>query len=421
MKPTKLSFKEAAIQILKRFSEPKTPKEITSIAIEEGLVETQGETPDATLGALIYTDIKTNKQTPFKKVGKGLFTLNSTNESANSPHITIYNQNELVKDALRKKLHTMDPFQFEYLIADLLQKIGYENVEVTKRTGDKGIDIKANLTVGGLTNVKTVIQVKRYNINNKIDGKIIAQLRGSAEVDQRGLVITTSSFQKSAIEEAKAINKMPVALVDGDKLINLLIKYELGIKKNHLVVISIDEDYFENSSSTSEQKADNEKSRSIWPLPGGTNSYVETLNLVLETIERGTNKKSTLIKWMINNFENVESEKTTWSYLNVPRNMGLVEMRDSIFTLTKDGNEYFKNRDLDFLYQTISKNILAFSDIYEFLKTIDKPQNDEQILDFLKENFDIGWTTFAQVRFRLQWLVNLKKLKSTDDGYMVIK
>jgi len=68
----------------------------------------------------------------------------------------------------------MDPFQFEYLVAELLEKIGYENVEVTSRSGDKGIDVVGDLTVGGLTDVKTVIQVKRYSEGNNDSGQFPA-------------------------------------------------------------------------------------------------------------------------------------------------------------------------------------------------------------------------------------------------------
>jgi hypothetical protein len=417
----KYSFREAAIKILERFSEPKTASEITKIALEEGMVETSGETPEATMGAQIYLDIKTKKNSPFKKVGRGLFTLTSKSESPNAPSIIIYNQNELVKKELLNKLLSMDPYQFEYLIADLLQKIGYENVFVTKRSGDKGIDIMANLTVGGITNVKTVIQVKRYGLGNKIDGKIIAQLRGSAEVDQRGLVITTSDFQKSAIEESKASNKMPVSLVDGIRLIELLVRYEIGIKKEQLTIFSLDNQYFENESDNSQKSVDSEKSRVIWPLPGGINSYVDTLNKLLLTIKEGTTDKQGLINWILKNFENVKSEKTTWGYINVPKNMGLIYFKDGVCKLTEAGEEYLKTKDLEFLYETISKNILAFDDIYQFLKTVGEPQSQEQILDYLKENFDIEWTTFAQVNFRLLWLLNLKKIQSDDSGYFVSK
>jgi HJR/Mrr/RecB family endonuclease len=417
MTEKKYSFKEAAVKILERFSEPKTAKEITDIALEEGLLDTFGVTPEATMAAQIYLDINNNKNTVFKKIGRGLFTLITKKESANSPHLIIYNQNQLVQKELKDRLLSMDPFQFEYLVADLLQKIGYENVNVTKRSGDKGIDINANLTVGGITNVKTVIQVKRYGINNKIDGKIIAQLRGSSEVDQRGLVITTSEFQKSAIEEAKASNKMPVSLVNGDKLIELLIKYGVGIKKDQLTILSIDNQYFENETSSNEKNNDSEKSRSIWPLPGGIYSYIDTLDKLLETIKNGTIDKKGLISWVINTFENVRSEKTSWGYINVPKNMGLIVFIDGKCQLTEAGKKYLSSKDLNFLYETISKNILAFDDIYQFLKTAKEPQNEEQILDYLKENFDIEWTTYAQVNFRLLWLENLKKIKNTDKGY----
>lgn len=415
---TKYSFKEAAVKILQRFAEPKTAKEIVDIALEEGLIETSGETPEATMAAQIYLDINNNKNTQFKKVGRGLFVIANKTESANSPHVIIHTQNELVKTELKNRLLTMDPFQFEYLVADLLQEIGYENVVVTRRSGDKGVDIIANLTVGGITNVKTVIQVKRYSIANKIDGKIIAQLRGSAEVDQRGLVITTSEFQKSAIEESKAANKMPVSLINGDRLIDLLIKYGVGIKKDQLTVLSIDSQYFENEPETNQKKIDTEKNRSIWPLPGGIYSYIETLNKLLEIIKRGTNEKKGLVNWLIKNFENVRSEKTSWGYISVPRNMGLIDFKQGKCFLTDAGEQYYQSKDLNFLYETISKNILAFDDIYQFIKTGMNPQTQEQILDYLKENFNIEWTTFAQVNFRVLWLENLKKIKSTDRGYV---
>jgi hypothetical protein len=68
----KYSFREAAIKILERFSEPKTAKEITEIAIEEGLIETSGETPEATMAAQIYLDLNNKKDSIFKKVMVGL-------------------------------------------------------------------------------------------------------------------------------------------------------------------------------------------------------------------------------------------------------------------------------------------------------------------------------------------------------------
>lgn len=417
MSDKKTSFKKAAVKILERTDKPMTPAEITKIALEENFIDSTGETPEATMAAQIYVDIK-DKNSPFRKVGRGLFTLKKKSEVLNSPQLIIENQNELTKESLRKLLHSMDPFQFEYLSADLLQKIGYENVVVTKRSGDKGIDIVANLTVGGITNVKTVVQVKRWG-NKKVSGAEIAQLRGSAETDQRGLIITTSDFTKDGVEEAQAPNKMPVSLVNGDKLVQLLIKYGVGVKKQDLLMLSIDDSYFQNFSTEEMRATDSEKSRSIWPLPGGIDRYVETLDLFLTQIAKGNNSRNGLSKWYLDNFENVTSEGTTQGYINVPKNMGLTQFSNGIFSLTVDGENYIKKKDKELLYEIIAKNILAFDDVYEYIKTSATPISEEEVLSYLKENFNIEWTTFAQVNFRLRWLENLEKIVKTDDGYTI--
>lgn len=415
----KISFKKAAIKILERTDKPMTASEITKIAIEENLISSSGETPEVTMAAQIYVDINEDKNSPFRKVDRGLFTLKKKSDVPNSPLLIIENQNDLTKRSLKELLHSMDPFQFEYLAADLLQKIGYENVTVTKRSGDKGIDVVANLTVGGITNVKTVIQVKRYAPSNKINGAVITQLRGSAEVDQRGLVITTSDFTKDGIDEAQAPNKMPVSLVNGEKLIQLLIKYGVGVKKQELFVLSIDEAYFQFYSSEETETIDSEKSRSIWPLPGGIESYVETLNEFLNQVSNGNNTKKGLIKWYLDNFTNVTSEGTTQGYINVPKYMGLTHFEKGIYSLTSEGKKYFTSKSKEQLYEIIAKNILAFDDIYEYLKTSSTPLKEEEILNYLKDNFDIQWTTFAQVNFRLLWLINLDKITKSDKGYII--
>ncbi len=417
----KLSFRDAALKILKESDEPLSAKRITKIALSEGIIETIGDTPEATMAAKLYTDLNNNSTTKLQKVGRGLFALKRQKESAKSPLLAIQNQNELVKKNLIEKIQEMDPFQFEYLVAELLRKIGYENVEVTKRSGDKGIDVVGNLTVGGLTNVKTVIQVKRYKTGNNISGKYITQLRGSAEVDQRGLIITTSNFTKDAISESKATNKMPVALVNGEKLLEILFKYKVGVKEEIVSVFSIDSELFENELSDSTSQVQVSKSRSIWPLPGGIYSYVDTLNLLLDKISLKKYQRSELVRWFISDFNNVSSSKTANGYLNVPKNMGLIDFIDGIVVLTESGKIYQGNKDIEFLFKTISDHIYVFDEIHKFLLGSSKPKSDQEILEYIVENFDITWSTLAQVTFRLLWLINLRKAEKIENKYKGIK
>ena len=183
--------------------------------------------------------------------------------------------------------------------------------------------------------------------------------------------------------------------------------------------MSLDEAYFQNYSSEETGTIDSEKSRSIWPLPGGIDSYVETLNEFLAEVSKGNNTKKGLINWYLDNFENVTSEGTTQGYINVPKNMGLTRFEKGVYSLTAEGEKYFTSKSKEQLYEIIAKNILAFDDIYEYLKTSSTPLNEEEILNYLKDNFDIEWTTFAQVNFRLLWLINLDKITKSDNGYTI--
>ena len=386
-KKTNLSFKESAYQILESANEPLSAQDIAARAILKGLLSTEGKTPEATMAAQLYVDINKNSKSKFRKVGKGKFALKQQTDSATTPLLLIENQNSLVKTSLMKKLYEIDPFQFEFLIADLLKEIGYENVSVTKRSGDKGIDVTANLTMDGITNVKTVIQAKRFKKGNNIAGKVVTQLRGSAEVDQRGLVITTSDFTKDAINESKAPNKMPVSLVNGEKLLSLLLKHGIGIKKSSVTVYSLDNEYFENEEGGDIKVSLSTKNRGLWPLPGGNNAYIETLKLYLKAVSNGINTREKLINWYMTEFEVVNSEKSANGYINVPKSMGLTIFNNGNIELTEEGNEFLNTGDIDFLHETISRNIFAFDDIIEFMKSSGEAQSEQSILEFMKENF----------------------------------
>ncbi|MFH1965249.1 MAG: hypothetical protein ABIJ42_06860, partial [Acidobacteriota bacterium] len=199
----------------------------------------------------------------------------------------------------------------------------------------------------------------------------------------------------------------------------LLIKFEIGVRKETYPLYSLDDEYFDNEENPEIGLYTSEKSRGIWPLPGGYNSYIETLFKYLETVNKGNKNKSELIEWYIRNFDTVKSEKTVNGYINVPRTMGLTTHEDGRVKLTKAGEEILASGDLNRLYETVSDNVFAFEEIIEFLETTDEIQTEETILEYLKENFGVEWTTSIQVLFRLIWLMNLGKVIKTEDGYTI--
>jgi len=71
-------FRTAAIQILSEVKKPLHYKDITRLALEKGILETDGATPDASMNAQIITDInKKGKGSDFVKTAPSTYSLNS--------------------------------------------------------------------------------------------------------------------------------------------------------------------------------------------------------------------------------------------------------------------------------------------------------------------------------------------------------
>lgn len=70
-------FKTSAIAVLQQVKTPLHSKEITRLAIEKGLLETEGATPDASMNAQLTVDINQNKEkSDFIKTAPSTFGLN---------------------------------------------------------------------------------------------------------------------------------------------------------------------------------------------------------------------------------------------------------------------------------------------------------------------------------------------------------
>ena len=147
---------------------------------------------------------------------------------------------------MRERLESLDPYRFEELIKDLLEAMDYENVQVTKQSGDKGVDVIANFQFG-ITEIKEVVQVKRHKAN--ITRPVLDQLRGALPLHGalRGTIITIGGFAKGCKDVAIFPGAAPITLIDGDKLIELLIKHGVGIKQKKLSLLEVDDSYFEGS------------------------------------------------------------------------------------------------------------------------------------------------------------------------------
>jgi restriction system protein len=230
---TPLSFTDAAASVLDRFAgkQPMHYRAITQKILALGLVQTHDQTPEATLYAQILTEItrKTRQGNAprFTKHGKGFVGLSAWADGGLADQIDQHNRG--ARHQLLAHLATIPPAEFEELIGQLLVALGFQEVVVTGRSGDGGIDVRGTLVVGDVIRTRMAVQVKRWKGN--IQAPIVQQVRGSLGTHDQGLIITTSDFSSGARTEAERVNAVPVALMNGEQLVRLLVEHEIGVRR----------------------------------------------------------------------------------------------------------------------------------------------------------------------------------------------
>ena len=151
-------FRTAAVEILKKEGRPLHAKEITRLALERGILETEGATPEASMISQLLTDIKTKGElSDFKKVGPSTFALNEKKAEM---------EKEIADSSVLEELETETEAEIEggyighageYAVLSELMFRGYNAALMSV---DTGVDILATKD-----NDVFKIQVKTRNIS----------------------------------------------------------------------------------------------------------------------------------------------------------------------------------------------------------------------------------------------------------------
>jgi restriction system protein len=157
---------------------------------------------------------------------------------------------EAVEIELLEALATVSPSFFEVIVLDLLHHMGYgasrADIHRVGGSGDGGIDGVISLDKLGLE--KVYVQAKRWK---GTVGRPEVQAFYGALAGQRankGVFITTSSYTAQAIEFAKSVERS-IVLVDGLKLVKLMIDHEVGVSAHTVRIPKFDSDYFDEEAT----------------------------------------------------------------------------------------------------------------------------------------------------------------------------
>jgi len=187
-----------------------------------------------------FLDFKNNKKEQGEKL--------KINEiSSDTPQDKIdlgFNEiNRSLKDELLRRLRESNPYYFEKIILILFKKMGYGDYEETPKSRDGGIDGIISQDKLGLDRIYT--QAKKYS-QNSVGEKDIRNFIGAMSGDVgKGIFVTTSTFEQSAIKKALDDHNHRIILVDGMKLVDLMVEYDIGVQiKTTYKIKEVDEDFF---------------------------------------------------------------------------------------------------------------------------------------------------------------------------------
>ena len=143
--------------------------------------------------------------------------------------------------AVLRTLRSLSPEGFERLCQRLLRESGFEQVVVTGRSGDGGIDGLGILQINPFVSFNVLFQCKRYS--GSVNPSQIRDFRGAMQGRaDKGIILTTGTFTVEAKKEARRDGAPPIELVDGDDLVKLFENLEFGLKPRK--TFDIDEAFF---------------------------------------------------------------------------------------------------------------------------------------------------------------------------------
>ena len=178
-------------------------------------------------------------------------TTDSVGTEDETPEETLQVAYETIRDSLATELialvKSMSPNFFEHLVLDLMLKMGYggsrdDSGLVTNPGADEGIDGIVNEDQLGLDVI--YLQAKRWEntVGRPEIQRFVGALHGRRA--KKGVFLTTSTFSQDARDYVATIDPK-VVLIDGQKLAQLMIDFNVGVSRNQVYEIKrIDSDYF---------------------------------------------------------------------------------------------------------------------------------------------------------------------------------
>lgn len=156
--------------------------------------------------------------------------------------ITIEVAEESAWSEIEQYLSKMNPYDFQNLVAGLLQGMGYSVAWVSPPGADGGIDVIAYSDPLGATGPRIKVQAKRRK--QKVDVGGMRSFMAVLSEGDIGLFVSMGGFTKDAEDEARNQQTRRLSLIDSRRLLDLWIEHYERIPETYRRTFPLRRVYF---------------------------------------------------------------------------------------------------------------------------------------------------------------------------------
>jgi len=158
------------------------------------------------------------------------------------------------------------------------------------------------------------------------------------------------------------------------------------------------------------------KFKSLWPLPGGTTEYVNTLTKILEKVQKENPTYDELLNWFTSEYK-LSGQRTPRRYLDYLKRFGFLKTENNRLYLTSESVRFLESRDNRIVYSILSERVLGLDDILTWLSA--EALSENEIHERLTKKYNLKWNATHQTYFRLMWLKSLGYVQESGGEYYI--
>ena len=249
-----MTITEAVTIVMEQKNVPMEISEIYDSIIEQDLYEFHSNTPEHIVRVAVrrrckYLDFKSSRHKKiFTIVDGNKYCLlgSSYAKGKTEPKNPLKLEHELrnihekycaeLKKRILNDIRKLKPVEFEYFSKKMLDAYELTDTHATRATKDGGIDGYGKLNVG-LAQLNVAFQSKKWKGN--VGRTEIDRFRGAIQGEfEMGVFFTPSKFNKQAVEASFKSGAVPIILVDGDAIFDIMIEKQAGVQVENLPIYS---------------------------------------------------------------------------------------------------------------------------------------------------------------------------------------